>query len=173
MWLRRFFYSLYLPQPGLDWSDPRISPKYADVEAYPPTTIVTCEKDALGQEGKEVVEKLKSAGKDVVHWEVPGQGHGWDKVRRRKRLIWDMPELTSSCPTATRSHSNRRDLRSGRSAHQESSAPKFAAGHCRRDVQALVTQVLKHPARWFLQRARRQITADILVKESQQSRANI
>lgn len=54
---------------------------YADAEAFPPLTMITCEKDALGLEGKQLADKLKEAGKDVVHWEVPGQGHGWDKVR--------------------------------------------------------------------------------------------
>lgn len=79
-WFRRFFYNMYLPQPGLDWSDPRISPRFAGVEEFPPTTIITCEKDALAQEARQVVDKLRQAQRDVVHWEVPGQGHGWDKV---------------------------------------------------------------------------------------------
>ncbi|KAI0031735.1 Alpha/Beta hydrolase protein [Vararia minispora EC-137] len=93
IWFRRFLYSCYLPHtvvhntqemnipPGDDKptrADPRISPLSAKAGNFPPATIITASQDSLQREAVQLVDKLKGEGKDVVHWEAPGQGHGWN-----------------------------------------------------------------------------------------------
>lgn len=70
---RRFTYSCYLHKDQ-DRAHPQVSPYHASAESFAPTTIITCSGDSLAREGKQLVDKLKNADMDVVHYEAEGQG---------------------------------------------------------------------------------------------------
>ena len=64
-------------------SDPRISPAFAQsdqVDHFPPTLVITAQKDSLADEGKAFADKLKDAGVDVTHRCFEDVGHGFTQV---------------------------------------------------------------------------------------------
>ncbi|KZO93577.1 alpha/beta-hydrolase [Calocera viscosa TUFC12733] len=78
-------YQRSLPALGLKLSDPRLSPRYADLSNFPDrgrTEILTCEWDRLDKEGQEMARLLLEAGKEPVVVRVEGVGHGWDGAAR-------------------------------------------------------------------------------------------
>jgi acetyl esterase/lipase len=61
--------------PGIDRSDPRLSPLRADVTGLPPTLIITGEFDPLKDDGAAYAAKLDAAGVPVRHIRVDGLIH--------------------------------------------------------------------------------------------------
>lgn len=67
----------YAPDPAV-WSDPRLSPLYADLPAgLAPALVVTAGFDPLRDEGEEYVEKLDAAGVEVQHVRYPTLIHSF------------------------------------------------------------------------------------------------
>lgn len=67
----------YVPDVEL-WTDPRVSPLYADVPAgLAPAFVATAGFDPLRDEGEAYVEKLRAAGVEVRHVRYPGLIHGF------------------------------------------------------------------------------------------------
>ncbi|KAF3390309.1 Arylesterase [Penicillium rolfsii] len=79
----RLFNRCYVP-PGVDKRDPRISPKYADLERFPQRMLmITAEGDSLALEGEDLAQKLKKLpGRHVVSERMAGCNHAWDKRTR-------------------------------------------------------------------------------------------
>jgi acetyl esterase len=70
------FYNAYLP-PGIDRTDPQVSPVYAtDLAGLAPALIITAEFDPLCDEGNEYAVKLREAGVPINHYCWPGMIHG-------------------------------------------------------------------------------------------------
>jgi acetyl esterase len=70
------YYNAYLP-PGIDRTDPRVSPAYAtDLAGLAPALIITAEFDPLRDEGDEYAVKLREAGVPTDHYCWPGMIHG-------------------------------------------------------------------------------------------------
>ncbi|OOQ85082.1 putative esterase/lipase [Penicillium brasilianum] len=79
----RLFNRCYVP-PGVDRRDPRISPKYADLERFPHRMLmITAEGDSLALEGEDLAKNLeKLPGRHVVSERMAGCNHAWDKRTR-------------------------------------------------------------------------------------------
>ena len=70
------WYNAYLP-PGIDRTDPRVSPAYAtDLAGLAPALIITAEFDPLCDEGNEYAARLRKAGVPIDHYCWPGMIHG-------------------------------------------------------------------------------------------------
>ncbi len=69
------YYDAYLP-PGIDRTDPQVSPAYAtDLAGLAPALIITAEFDPLRDEGNEYAVKLREAGVPINHYCWPGMIH--------------------------------------------------------------------------------------------------
>lgn len=67
----------YAPDPAA-WSDPRLSPLYADLPAgLAPALVVTAGFDPLRDEGEEYAERLRAAGVEVQHVRYPTLIHSF------------------------------------------------------------------------------------------------
>lgn len=78
----RFFNRCYVP-PTFDKRDPRISPKFAQLDRFPRRVLmITCEGDSLAPEAEELAEKLQQEGSYVVSERMNGCNHAWDKRTR-------------------------------------------------------------------------------------------
>ena len=67
----------YAPDPQT-WTDPRVSPLYADLPAgLAPALVVTAGFDPLQDEGRAYAEKLRAAGVEVRHIHQPRLIHGF------------------------------------------------------------------------------------------------
>lgn len=79
----RLFNRCYVP-PGVDKRDPRISPKYADLERFPHRLLmITAEGDSLALEAEEMASKLEELpGRHVVNERMAQCNHAWDKRTR-------------------------------------------------------------------------------------------
>ncbi|KAL1970756.1 hypothetical protein VTN77DRAFT_2590 [Rasamsonia byssochlamydoides] len=79
--MARFFDACYIPE-GVSNKDPRISPSYADKDAFPQTVvIITCDGDTLAPEADALAAKLDDGRRRVVHRQMKGVGHAFDKTR--------------------------------------------------------------------------------------------
>lgn len=79
----RLFNRCYVP-PGVDKHDPRISPKYADLNRFPHRLLmITAEGDSLALEAEEMAKELQELpGRHVVRERMAGCNHAWDKRTR-------------------------------------------------------------------------------------------
>ncbi|KAJ5153162.1 uncharacterized protein N7482_009640 [Penicillium canariense] len=81
--IARLFNRCYVP-PGVDKRDPRISPKYADLDRFPHCLLmITAAGDSLAPEGEQLAEQLQQLpGRHVVSERMAGCDHAWDKRTR-------------------------------------------------------------------------------------------
>lgn len=79
----RLFNRCYVPV-GVDHRDPRISPRFAQVERFPRRVLmITADGDNLAPEGEELAAQVsKLEGRHVVCRRMVGCAHGWDKSTR-------------------------------------------------------------------------------------------
>lgn len=69
----------YAPDPATR-NDPRVSPSYADPDAYPDNMVVlTCDGDSFAPEANVMAEKLSDGRRKVIHRMLEGVDHGFDK----------------------------------------------------------------------------------------------
>jgi acetyl esterase len=72
-----WYFDQYVP-PGLDRSDPRVSPLYQqDLHRLPRTLVITAECDPLRDEAVGYAHKLQRQGNQVEHWSYRGMIHGF------------------------------------------------------------------------------------------------
>lgn len=69
------FWDAYVPD-GAE-KHPEVSPLLAELEAFPPTLIVTAEHDILRDQGEAFAAALSAAGADVTAWRALGAMHGF------------------------------------------------------------------------------------------------
>lgn len=91
----RYYWETYLGGPvdaaDLDW---RVSPLRADLDALPPTIVVTGGRDPLCDEGRAFAARLQDAGVPVLHRHHPDQFHGFLTIsgygpgRAAAELLW-------------------------------------------------------------------------------------
>ncbi|KAN0063063.1 hypothetical protein ACQY0O_004226 [Thecaphora frezii] len=96
-WMSHLFNKCYI-LPGVDRTDPRLSPVFADPADFPKHVFIACGNgDTLYDGGKRLIEKLKqdeSIDADFLHLEA--EGHGFDKMprhpesRKNKELMYQM-----------------------------------------------------------------------------------
>jgi acetyl esterase len=73
---RRMEEALDAYAPGLDRSDPLLSPLLAErLEGLPPTAIATAAADPMRDDGERYAERLRAAGVTVVGHRYPGTDH--------------------------------------------------------------------------------------------------
>ncbi|KZV79835.1 alpha/beta-hydrolase [Exidia glandulosa HHB12029] len=82
VWERSRFMEAYLSD-NLNREDPRLSPIYAPVEAFPPVTIICGDCDPLLPNAERFVAKLRQAGNDVEQMLIEGVGHGWERMVKK------------------------------------------------------------------------------------------
>ena len=76
-----YFAEAYVPEPNVR-SDPRVSPLLAaDLDSFPPTTLLTCGLDVLRDEGRAFAARLAQTGVDITYFEARGQIHGIATMR--------------------------------------------------------------------------------------------
>lgn len=100
--MARFFDECYIQDWTTSRKDPRVSPSYAEKDAFPPTVvIITCEGDTLAPEADALAEKLNDGGSSssrrrrrVVHRRLKDVGHGFDKMGREGSLERKMRDGT-------------------------------------------------------------------------------
>ena len=74
------FNACYAPSPPLDRKQPLLSPEYIPGDRFPDKVLViTCACDTLCLETEGLTEKIKAAGKGVVHRRLAKCDHAWDK----------------------------------------------------------------------------------------------
>src|SRR5690606_13905029 len=94
--------------PGLDWENPLISPlREPDLNAMPPTILVTADHDVLRFEGQAYAEKLKQAGNSVVFRNVPGVTHDFIRLHNLSteadgEVAWIARSIKAHCMTDER-----------------------------------------------------------------------
>jgi acetyl esterase len=71
-----WFHGHYSNDPS-DFTDPRYSPIFADLEGVAPAVIVTAEYDPLRDQGRAFSEKLTESGVEVEYHEMDGMFHGF------------------------------------------------------------------------------------------------
>lgn len=79
-WVSKFFMKAYLPPPR-DLTDPYVSPLRAPrdrLALFPPTVVVTAERDYLAQEGNQFAEVLEKAGAQTRLVQCKGVAHAFD-----------------------------------------------------------------------------------------------
>lgn len=86
----------YVPDPA-QWTDPRVSPLYADLPAgLAPAFVATAGFDPLRDEGEAYVEKLRAAGVEVRHLRFPGMIHSFFNLvgvgRSARRAVADIAD---------------------------------------------------------------------------------
>jgi acetyl esterase len=80
--LMKWFFDAYTP-PGVDLSDPRVSPLLAkSVAGLPPAFILTAGYDPLRDEGRAYADRLIEAGVKVTYTNYPGTIHGFFSMTR-------------------------------------------------------------------------------------------
>jgi acetyl esterase/lipase len=81
------FNGSYMPK-GTDPKDPCISPRLADLGAFPDNILmITAGKDNLAGEGEDLARKCEDSGKkNVVMKRVEGVQHAWDKDAKEGTL---------------------------------------------------------------------------------------
>ena len=73
----RFFWDAYV-QSDIDRGHPHLSPGVAsDVSRLPLAVVVSAEHDPLRDEADAFAQRMRSAGRLLQHWQVPGQIHGF------------------------------------------------------------------------------------------------
>jgi acetyl esterase/lipase len=72
--MMQWFFQKYLRSPA-DGKNPMIDLVHADLQGLPPATVITDEIDPLRSEGKELADKLKSAGVQVDYQNYDGVTH--------------------------------------------------------------------------------------------------
>ena len=79
----KFFDEAYVI-PGIDRGDPLISPLKASPDSFPRHVFISCATgDTLWNDGKELIDKLNSAGHPHAEFlSIPAEGHGFDKVAK-------------------------------------------------------------------------------------------
>jgi acetyl esterase/lipase len=86
----------YVPDPQT-WTDPRVSPLYADLPAgLAPALVVTAGFDPLQDEGEAYAEKLRAAGVEVRHVRYPSLIHGFFNMvgvgRNARRAVGEIAD---------------------------------------------------------------------------------
>lgn len=71
----RAFWDAYAP--GEVGEEPEVSPLLAELDAFPPTLVVTAEHDILRDQGENFAAALSAAGVDVTAWRALGTMHGF------------------------------------------------------------------------------------------------
>ncbi len=72
-----WFRATYLGDDETLWTDPTVSPWYADVEGVCPAWVLTTSHDPLRDEGVAYADKLREAGVAVTHIQVDGVFHAF------------------------------------------------------------------------------------------------
>jgi acetyl esterase len=101
----RFFNTQWVPDSAR-WSDPAVSPLYADLSGVPPALVITAENDPLRDEGEAYAERLTTAGVPVRARREPGLIHAFvmlDAVSPAcaaalDRVIGDLRDLLGVSP---------------------------------------------------------------------------
>lgn len=94
-WLLGLFTTNYCGKNVRLLKDPRVSPMYAPVEAFPETVVmVTCSGDTLAPEAQRLAEKLDDGKRKVVRCVLEGMNHGFDVSAKRGTKLWDCREET-------------------------------------------------------------------------------
>jgi acetyl esterase len=70
----RWFRECYTPRPEL-WTDPLVSPVFADLSVFPPTCVVAGAIDPLCDEAVTFAEKLRQAGREATLLRYQGMPH--------------------------------------------------------------------------------------------------
>jgi len=81
-WMSKFFLHSYLPPPRLA-NDPLISPMLAEdaqLSQFPPTAILSADRDYLAHEADEFAGKLERCGVFVRNRRFMNVGHGFDGI---------------------------------------------------------------------------------------------
>ncbi|KAF2135755.1 uncharacterized protein K452DRAFT_313749 [Aplosporella prunicola CBS 121167] len=94
--MARLFDSCYIP-PGTNKRDPRLSPSFAEPEAFPDSVMVlTGAQDGLALEAEALAGKVEGVpGKKVVRKRFEGVGHAWDKVRAKEGSVYEKARTES------------------------------------------------------------------------------
>ena len=93
------FDEAYLHPPGLDLTDPLLSPATASDETLQelPENIVvySCEWDMLCREATSFTDRLKALGKSVKYRMIKGVPHAWDKSPNPFKHHWEAAKTYS------------------------------------------------------------------------------
>lgn len=71
-----WYRSLYLDGPE-QYTDPRVSPLFGNLQNLPSTTLLNAQFDVLNSDAELYAEALRAAGVAVEHYTVPGVIHGF------------------------------------------------------------------------------------------------
>lgn len=99
--MAHLFNDCYVPDKPTR-KDPRVSPSYANVEEFPETVMIaTCEGDSLSPEADSLAQKLDDGTRKVVHLNLKGMPHGFDKGVKEGSKEWDRREEVYSLAVKT------------------------------------------------------------------------